>query len=106
MLGVLALACSAKAPLVAQGGDCQLATDCQDGLICVPQTTGSNACPCICTNSSGTVQQLPPAADAGGKPAANPDAAGVADSASSPPAQDGAAAGDGAPAQDGAAAGD
>jgi hypothetical protein len=89
--GVVAFACSTKAPLVAAGGDCQLATDCDDGLICVPQKANSNGCPCYCTGDAGSVQQLPPAADAG-KVAAQ-DAAPVTDSAPPPPVPD-ASAGD------------
>ncbi len=53
---VLAGACSAQAPLVAQGGACQLATDCQDGLICAPQKSGGS----ICTSNLGSIQKLPP----------------------------------------------
>ena len=93
-LTFLVLACSAKAPLVGQGGDCQLATDCQDGLICAPQKTGSTACPCTCTNSTQGVQQLPPAADAG-KPAASADAATTTDSAPPAPIPEAGAGGGG-----------
>jgi hypothetical protein len=64
LAATLAPACSTQAPLVAQGGQCTLATDCQDGLICAPQKKGSNACPCVCTNDLSGVQQLPPAGDA------------------------------------------
>jgi hypothetical protein len=55
-LAALATACSSAAPLVGQGGACQLATDCKDGLICAPQKSGGS----ICTNNLGSVQQLPP----------------------------------------------
>lgn len=53
---VLAGACSSQAPLVGQGGACQLVTDCQDGLICAPQKSGGS----ICTNNLGSIQKLPP----------------------------------------------
>jgi hypothetical protein len=62
--GTIVVACSSQAPLVGQGGQCQLATDCQDGLICAP-AKGSNVCPCTCTSDLSGVQQLPPTPDAG-----------------------------------------
>jgi hypothetical protein len=37
-------ACSTKAKLLAQGGDCLQATDCEDGLVCVPQKDGRRIC--------------------------------------------------------------
>ncbi len=64
-------ACSSQAALVGQGGQCELASDCQNGLICAPQQTGASMCPCVCTSDLSGVQKLPPSTDAGG---ANKDA--------------------------------
>jgi hypothetical protein len=73
----LATACSSAAPPVGQGGQCEVATDCENGLICEPQKNGTS----ICSNNLTGVQQLPPSADAGGAaPAPTPDAAAVSDS--------------------------
>ncbi len=82
-LGVMtfvAFACSSQATLVGQGGSCQLATDCEDGLICAPQS--GKSCPCICTNNLNGIEQLPPTPDGGaGLPAgdatANDDVVGL-----------------------------
>jgi hypothetical protein len=59
-------ACSSKAKLIAQGGECLQATDCVDGLVCVPQQDGRR----ICSNDLSGVQSIeeagpPPAGDAG-----------------------------------------
>jgi hypothetical protein len=76
-LAAAAMACSSKSSLVGSGGVCQVATDCADGLICVPQKDGSSVCSADLTG----VQQLPPKADAGNAavadsgPAPTPDAA-------------------------------
>ncbi len=53
--------CSSQAPLVGPGGACQLATDCQAGLICAPARGGGSTCT---SNLSGVVQ-LPPTPDGG-----------------------------------------
>jgi hypothetical protein len=37
-------ACSSSAKLAGQGGQCFAATDCEDGLVCVPQPDGRSAC--------------------------------------------------------------
>jgi hypothetical protein len=70
-LVLVALACcSSQAPLVGQGGTCELATDCANGLICAPAS--GKSCPCTCTSNLQGIQQLPPAPDAGpGLPAAD-----------------------------------
>jgi hypothetical protein len=65
---LLAAACASKAKLVAQGGECLQATDCADGLVCVPQKDGSR----ICDNDLSGVQKTedaspPPAKDGGPK---------------------------------------
>ena len=54
----LSSACSTKAKLIAQGGDCLQATDCEDGLVCVPQDDGRR----ICSNDLSGVQTIEEAA--------------------------------------------
>jgi hypothetical protein len=71
-------ACSSKAKLAAQGGECLQATDCQDGLVCVPQ---KNA-PSVCSNDLSGVQSTEEA----GAPAARD--ATVRDAPSDAPARD------------------
>jgi hypothetical protein len=64
-------ACATKAKLLPAGGECYQATDCADGLVCVPQKNG----PSICSNDLTGVQTVedataPPgdaSADAGGE---------------------------------------
>jgi hypothetical protein len=63
LLTLVALACSSQAALIGQGGTCELATDCENGLICAPAS--GNSCPCTCTNNLKGVQKLPPMPDAG-----------------------------------------
>jgi hypothetical protein len=60
--GLLAIAaCSSKAALVGLGGECSLATDCVDGLICAPQPNK----PSVCTDDLSTVAgKSPPEAGA------------------------------------------
>ena len=60
-----AMACSSPAALVGQGGACEVATDCQNGLICIPEKNDAGS---VCSNNLNSVQQLPPTppgADAG-----------------------------------------
>ena len=64
-VALVALACSSQAALVAKGGACELATDCQNGLICEPVPVTAKTCPCQCTGNLQGVQQLPPMPDAG-----------------------------------------
>jgi hypothetical protein len=67
-LGIAALwlvACSSKAKLVPQGGDCLQATDCADGLVCVPQTDGRRICDNDLTGVQTTEDASTPAVDAG-----------------------------------------
>jgi hypothetical protein len=70
VVGVLT-GCSTKAKLVASGGECLQATDCEDGLVCVPQSDGKR----ICSNDLSGVQMVeeaaapPPAKDAGSRDA-------------------------------------
>ena len=58
-------ACSSSPKLVAAGGDCFQATDCQEGLICAPDmsTAGKRSC----TSDLTGIQKVPmmPAVDAG-----------------------------------------
>ena len=54
----LALACSSSPALVAAGGDCFAASDCQPGLVCVPQKNG----PRVCSSDLSQVTGRPPAA--------------------------------------------
>jgi hypothetical protein len=57
--------CSSKASLVGAGGACELATDCENGLICFKS---------VCTSDLSGAQQLPPTPDAGGAAVAAKDA--------------------------------
>ena len=54
---VLALACSSSPALVAAGGDCFAASDCEPGLVCVPQKNG----PRVCSSDLSQVTGRPPA---------------------------------------------
>jgi hypothetical protein len=54
----LLVACSSKAKLVPQGGDCLQATDCADGLVCIPQPDGRR----LCDNDLSGVQMIEDAA--------------------------------------------
>lgn len=40
----LSVACSATAELAPAGGSCFVTTDCQPGLVCVPQKSGARVC--------------------------------------------------------------
>jgi hypothetical protein len=67
LIAVAALgACSSSSSGVGQGGECQLATDCADGLVCVPQKDGTR----VCSNDLTGVQKTPPttATDSGTRP--------------------------------------
>jgi hypothetical protein len=54
-------ACSSKATLAGQGAQCNLTTDCEEGLVCIPQKGGTSTC----SSNLGSIQQLPPATDSG-----------------------------------------
>jgi hypothetical protein len=61
---VVPLACSDKAALSGPGEECFAATDCQAGLVCVPQRTGAR----LCSSDLTQVEGRPPpeaGADAG-----------------------------------------
>jgi hypothetical protein len=82
-------ACSSKAQLAGQGGECNVATDCQPGLVCEPQKSGSS----LCSNNLGSIQQLPPTPDSGAPQAASDASAddagsGPSDDAGSPTTKD------------------
>jgi hypothetical protein len=51
-LALALFGCSTKAKLLGQGGECLQATDCVDGLVCVPQNDGHR----ICSNDLSGVQ--------------------------------------------------
>ena len=63
-------ACGTAAKLVGQGGECEQATDCEDGLVCVPEKDGSHKCD---SDLSG-IQAPPEVPDAAGKDATAADA--------------------------------
>jgi hypothetical protein len=62
---LLLTACSTKAKLAPAGGECLQATDCEPGLVCIPQTDGRR----LCDNNLSSVQHTedaePPPQDAG-----------------------------------------
>ena len=71
---VLALACSSSPALVAAGGDCFAASDCQPGLVCVPQKNGPRVCSSDLTQVTGRPPAEGDAAMAEAGEAATPDA--------------------------------
>jgi len=68
VVGGLVVACSSQ-ELAGLGGSCNLATDCQDGLACVPQANGTR----VCSNDLSGVQK--PFQPGGGADAAGGDGA-------------------------------
>ena len=65
--GLSLIACSTKAKLAVQGADCLQATDCQDGLVCVPQQDGRHICDNDLSGVQTTEDATAPATDAGRK---------------------------------------
>jgi hypothetical protein len=71
---------------VAPGGDCEQATDCQEGYVCIPQTTGPKQC-CgtqslpsgQCANNLSSIQSSLEAGGGTDAPAAMNDAAAPTD---------------------------
>jgi hypothetical protein len=63
--------CGTKAKAVGSGGECDLATDCEDGFICIPQKNGHS----ICSNDLSQVQTPTEMPDAGSRDASTPDGA-------------------------------
>ena len=55
-------ACSSPASLVANGGECFQATDCQAVLVCIPQTSGTS----ICSSDLSSIQMTEDASVADG----------------------------------------
>ncbi len=86
-------ACSTKAKLIAQGGECLQATDCADGLVCVPQKDGRR----LCDNDLSLVQSTEDAAAPAPTDAGRRDgSADAASDAPTPPPDSGTDADDGA----------
>jgi len=54
-------ACSSSPKLVGAGGECFQATDCQDGLVCIPKRGGSSVC-------SSDLSSIQTTEEAGGAP--------------------------------------
>jgi len=52
--GVVLVACG-SANLAGNGGDCFVTTDCQEGLVCVPQKNNTSKCSADLTNIAGQV---------------------------------------------------
>ena len=66
-VGMILFACAAQTSLSGPGQECFAATDCQDGLVCVPQRGGAR----LCSDDLSQVTGRPPpeggaAAEAGG----------------------------------------
>src|SRR5207253_1845432 len=76
--GFVLIACDADTARVGAGAECFLATDCEDGLVCVPQQNGSR----ICSSDLTRVAGRPP-------PEAGPRDAGEAGDADEDANQDG-----------------
>ena len=65
-VGTLAFACAPETSPVGPGGECFVASDCEPGLVCVPQRGGARQCS---SDLSQVVGRPPPeggAADTGG----------------------------------------
>jgi hypothetical protein len=60
------IACGSQ-KLGAQGATCLQATDCQEGLVCVPQPKGANVCSSDLSTIQLTEDATAPAMDAGAK---------------------------------------
>lgn len=83
LLGVVVLfGCSASPKLVGQGGECAVSTDCDLGLVCVPQKSGR-----ICTNDVSSIAKATPApsSDAAADGSADGDLDGAASDAVAAP---------------------
>ena len=92
---IAAGACSTPAKLVAQGGECHQATDCEEGLVCIPQQDGKSICDSDLSKIQKTEDAAPPPVHDAGTPR---------DGASDAPvARDGGGGTDAAPPDDGAA---
>lgn len=82
--GALVLGCQKDQVLVGAGQDCDLAADCQPGLVCIEErASGRRVCSSDLTNVQG---ELPPD---GGAAAADASRDGAANPEGGPPPQDG-----------------
>jgi hypothetical protein len=76
-LGVAAaVACSSAEKLAGEGGACSLVTDCQDGLVCVPENPSQPSGSRVCSNNPSAFVPADtgtPEPDAGGIPTMLPD---------------------------------
>ena len=68
---MLAVGCGTKAKLVAQGGECFQATDCADGLVCIPQKDGRRICDNDLSGIQVTEDAAPPPPRDGGRDGAS-----------------------------------
>ncbi len=59
------MACSTPPKLVPQGGECFQATDCADGLVCLPEKAGHSTCDSDVGRIQKTEDAAPPRSDAG-----------------------------------------
>jgi len=82
---IAVVACSQAAPLVGQGGTCQVTTDCQDGLACITQPDGTRQCSSDFTGIQSTESDAETDAPA----MATGDGAAPASDTGSPPADTG-----------------
>jgi len=79
-LAALTPGCSSQEQLQGEGGQCTQATDCQEGLVCIPQPDGTRKC-------SGDLGAIQP--DAGGAGDATAPKDGGKGDAATPPADGG-----------------
>jgi hypothetical protein len=56
-VAAIAAACASSASKVGAGAECFLASDCEDGLVCVPQANGGR----VCSSDISRVAGSPPA---------------------------------------------
>jgi hypothetical protein len=62
---LLALACTASSSAVGPGQECFAASECEPGLVCVPQRNGGSVCSNDLSQVTGRPPMEPPAPDAG-----------------------------------------
>jgi hypothetical protein len=76
----VAAACSTQAQLAGSGAQCFAATDCQEGLVCIPQKGGTS----ICSNDLSMIQTVEDAAAGDAAPMPTGDGATGDDGAAMP----------------------